>query len=66
RDRALDFVVDEIRTAGEQRAGDALRALAALRHEPPVRERVTAALAHRGPERALARIHREEFGEPNS
>ena len=66
RDGALDFVLSEVRAAEEQRAGDALRALAPLRHDPRLRERVAAALAHRGPERGLARIHREEFGGSSS
>jgi HEAT repeat protein len=65
RENALDFVLSEVRTAGEPRAGEALRALASLRHDLRLRERVAAALAHRGPERALAQIHREQFGDPD-
>jgi hypothetical protein len=62
RDRALDFALSELRSATDGRAADALRALGALRHDARLRERVDAALAERGPDRELARIHREEFG----
>ncbi len=61
RDRALELVLSEVRAATDGRAADALRALAALRGDARMRERVDAALAERGPDRELARIHREEF-----
>ena len=62
RDRALELVLSEVRAGSDGRAADALRALASLRHDARLRERVDEALAARGPDRELARLHREEFG----